>query len=734
MADDGESLESWLNKATNPSNRQEDWEYIMGFCDQVNKELEGPQISIRLLAYKIQSPQEWEALQALTVLEACMKNCGGRFHNEVAKFKFLNELIKVISPKYLGDKVSEKVKKKVIELLYSWTLSLPEETKICEAYQMLKSQGIISADPEISPDVTLIPSPSQQTKNPVFDDERKNKRLAELLKSKKPEDLQEANRLIKNMVKEDEARTQKTAKQKSTLEAVNNSVKVLNEMLEHFSPEDSTDEDRELIGELYSDCDKLRQTVIQLATETEDNDSSLGDILQASDDLTHVINSYKKIAEGQPVSGGSEGKQKAIKPGTGCKNQSEILIDLVGLDVQSPSPQEQQLPSSSQSSSADLLCGLVATNHQPQSLGAPSVALSLLDEELLSLGLNEPVPGLSKSAAKNDCSHDLALLDTSLPTVPAFSSPSLLDSPSTSVTSVIPTNTSAAATALSFSGPLFSKLPVSTAPVPETSVIFPQPSGSVLNTVVSAAPPQSFSTTSATAVSPQVFTSPGVFHSSSASLSHNLQDLTLLDLAGTVNLGVASTTPSALIAGETHGWSTPPPVKTQADDSPLLRSLSPILPVSQSSPGREQDVSLANMFVPLESIKPSKVCPVTVYDKNGVRVVLHFATDCPPGRPDVLVMVATMLNTAPQPIKNIVLQVAVPKTMKVKLQPPTGTELAPFNPILPPAAITQVMLLANPHKEKVRMRYKLTFTLGDQPLTEVEEVNEFPPVERWGAL
>lgn len=28
--------------------------------------------------------------------------------------------------------------------------------------------------------------------------------------------------------------------------------------------------------ELYGDCDKLRQTVFQLATETEDNDSNLG--------------------------------------------------------------------------------------------------------------------------------------------------------------------------------------------------------------------------------------------------------------------------------------------------------------------------------------------------------------------------------------------------------------------------------------------------------------------------
>lgn len=42
---------------------------------------------------------------------------------------------------FLGDKVSERVKAKVITMLHGWTVSLPDEAKICEAYQMLKSQG-----------------------------------------------------------------------------------------------------------------------------------------------------------------------------------------------------------------------------------------------------------------------------------------------------------------------------------------------------------------------------------------------------------------------------------------------------------------------------------------------------------------------------------------------------------------------------------------------------------------
>ncbi len=35
----------------------------------------------------------------MQLLEACVKNCGQRFHQEMGKFRFLNELIRMISPK-----------------------------------------------------------------------------------------------------------------------------------------------------------------------------------------------------------------------------------------------------------------------------------------------------------------------------------------------------------------------------------------------------------------------------------------------------------------------------------------------------------------------------------------------------------------------------------------------------------------------------------------------------------
>uniref|UniRef100_A0A3B1KH28 VHS domain-containing protein n=1 Tax=Astyanax mexicanus TaxID=7994 RepID=A0A3B1KH28_ASTMX len=88
-----------VGEVTDPNNVCERWNSIQEFYQHVNTQENGPQVALRLLVYKIQSPQEREALQALTLLEACMNNCGKRFHSEATKFRFLNELIKVLSPK-----------------------------------------------------------------------------------------------------------------------------------------------------------------------------------------------------------------------------------------------------------------------------------------------------------------------------------------------------------------------------------------------------------------------------------------------------------------------------------------------------------------------------------------------------------------------------------------------------------------------------------------------------------
>uniref|UniRef100_A0A8C7Z2C4 ADP-ribosylation factor-binding protein GGA2 n=1 Tax=Oryzias sinensis TaxID=183150 RepID=A0A8C7Z2C4_9TELE len=493
MASSGsrETLESWLNKATDPNNEGDRWDCIQGFYQLVNEETNGPQVATRLLAHKIQSPQEKEALQALTVLEACMNNCGKRFHTEAAKFRFLNEMIKILTPKYFGAWTPQQVKDRVTEVLYGWTLWLKEEPKIQQAYSMLKKQGIVKGDPKLS-DTLVMPPPPQRTTESIFDQEDKAKLLTRLLKSGHPEDLETANRLIKNTIKEEQEKAEKASKRESTLKEVESCTKQLRELLDQHVVNAATFQPSNDVKALYERCDRLRPNLFRLASDTMDDDEALTQILAANDELTLTVNAYKDLVGRGSVNG-------------------------------------RRVRNKSEEDSSRSICGSHIYN------------------------------------LKNDPKRHSNMLTPS---------------------------------------------------DPHTMCVYC-----------------------------------------------------------------------------------------------VCRFMS----------GLTDDVLV--LVGPLE--------PVILYNQGGIHVSLHFASNCPPAHPGVAVVVMSAVNTSALPVKDFSFQVAVPKSMSVKLQPASGTHLLPFNPLHPPSSVSQVLLLANPQSCKVRLRYKLTLTHGDKHLNEAAEIDSFPD---WNSL
>ncbi|CAB4057112.1 FPGS [Lepeophtheirus salmonis] len=296
---DSGALEKLLFKATNPSNKLEDVNTIKQFCDLINKDESDNSsiIAIRLLAHKIQSPQEMEAIQSLAVLEACVKSCGSR--------------------------TPEHVKKKVIELLYLWSTSVMEETKISEAYQMLKTQGIVTNDPTHVKDAVFAPSLSPRIhEDPLNEDQ--SKQLKKLLQSRNSEDLQKANKIIRGMVQDDEKRIEALSKRTSELTLVTNNAKLLNEMLDHYNASSVPTDELELLKELSSSCEKMQLKIHKLASESDDN--GIGEVLQASDEISRVLERYKTIVvEGKTV---PKQEPKESKQLLDVNNDSEMsLID-----------------------------------------------------------------------------------------------------------------------------------------------------------------------------------------------------------------------------------------------------------------------------------------------------------------------------------------------------------------------------------------------------------------------
>lgn len=89
---------------------------LEAFCAVMKDSAEGPQLAAQALAARIHTSNPKEALLALTMLDRCMRRCDANFNTEVGKFRFLNEMIKLVSPKYLANRTALEVRTRVRQI------------------------------------------------------------------------------------------------------------------------------------------------------------------------------------------------------------------------------------------------------------------------------------------------------------------------------------------------------------------------------------------------------------------------------------------------------------------------------------------------------------------------------------------------------------------------------------------------------------------------------------------
>lgn len=208
------------------------------------------------------------------VLEECMSKCGPKFHSEIGKFRFLNELIRLVSPVYQGDKTPKKIRDKILDLMLLWTVNYPQETKIKEAYEMLLKRGVrheFVKAVQIQSKNDTKPLPDRAPAQLDLSD-----KLKKLLQSTNPSDHKAANLLIQNMVKEKERRTEVQVRRKLQLKEVYENAYLLNEMLDQTGSasgaEVLTEDVLVTLNDLYEACKKLQPTILILVGDLNETD------------------------------------------------------------------------------------------------------------------------------------------------------------------------------------------------------------------------------------------------------------------------------------------------------------------------------------------------------------------------------------------------------------------------------------------------------------------------------
>ncbi|XP_073983713.1 ADP-ribosylation factor-binding protein Gga [Rhodnius prolixus] len=664
------SLEALIQRATSVSNQGPDTAAIDAFCGLINREPECAQTAAKFITAKVHSLQEWEALQALLVLETCMKRCGSVFHAEVGKFRFLNELIKLVSPKYLGAHTPEPVRRRVLELMYTWTIQYPRESKIKEAYEMLKKQGVVKEEPPVIKEVNT----SRQQPS-ILQDEEKSQLLQKLLQSKNPQDLQAANRLIKSMVKEEERRVEEKWRLTVELATVVNNCRLLNEMLDSYQEGVTNDQELELIKELHSTCHSLRPVLFKLANSNTEADFC-HDVLTANDELGEVFTRYNQLIDGgsQSISRNANSLSQP-KP-----KEITSLLDLT------PSPSKESIIESTPGHldqlsqiGLDLSAPVQANDHNTFTSDNLSVLTDVFsDIKITSSNVNSPkphVPNYLPLLGDNNIAGTLQTLQTSSKAHGPFNQQN--------------------------------KEPIKSKGLEELDIL----GKTLLKESLSSSKPNAL-------IKPEELPPPKPSSSSTSSDVEGLLSLIDDDVLLTCNTQVTSDVTSHHEPSNT----------SESSPAPSLPETS--VPVTNSQPSRFPDLlPLGDITVTLQDVKPSTVPPFqALNERNGVSTAIHLAKDCP--RPDVAVFVLTTSSKNQFPISNFLFQPVVPKSCRLRLLAPSSTTLPAHNPFLPPSAITQIMLIASPNKDPIKLKYVVSYTMDDETITEMGEIEELLLAEK----
>lgn len=679
----------------------------------VNKEPNSAHIATKLITTRIQSQQEWEALQSLNVLEACMKRCGSSFHSEVGKFRFLNEMIKLVSPKYLGAQTPRPVRERVLQIMYSWTLDYPRETKIKEAYQMLRKQGVVTDDPPMDNGRS---QSSTSGRNSVFEDEKKERLLQKLLQSKNPEDLQAANRLIKTMVKEDERRTEIMSRRATELEAAHNNARLLSEMLDCYRPGSSSREDLDLIKELHQSCERLGN---QISKDLKPEETLFGEVMETLDEMKQVFAKYQHVVvEGHSVqqsqtalssssSKTSSAAASLLDLGTPGGNDptSAVIHELADLVIPPANSSNSSLSALGDLFSfppvetrTSLLPPSTSSVLQPMPLNAASTSSTVVVQK----GKSDEKPNAIRALEDLDALGESLLKESLPPTVRAGSQ---FNKAPTKVPMNLLGRSSSGASDNGTVGGIESN--------PASGV---QPGDHVQSAT-------SLDLDFLIGNHNQPASSLDQDKSSSLLAADDLLngddamvDLTDDNLSSANAPGSEPKLPTDGKATNTNG---------AAKESALTATVEKKSSETVESAKVTEVKPLNDISVSLDSIKPGPIPPLTALnERNGISVVLHLAKDTP--RPDVSVYVVSTISKNLSPLSDYVFQAVVPKTCKLRLLPASSSELPAHNPFLPPSAITQVMLIANPSKVSVSLKFMVSYSMDDDTVTEMGEVESLP--------
>ncbi|XP_058876969.1 TOM1-like protein 2, partial [Acipenser ruthenus] len=295
-----------IDKATDGSLQSEDWGLNIEICDIINETEEGPKDAIKALKKRIVGNKNFnEVMLSLTLLEACVKNCGHRLHVLVSSREFVEGvLVKTILPK---NNPPAAVQDKVLSLIQAWAdafRSSPDLTGVVSVYEDLRRKGLEfpmtdldslspihtphRSVPDSDPAVRLQGSVRGLTAPPAVPGSTAwalPPPIAEQRAAPPPDSNPDGPITLS---------AEQLSKLCSEMQVVRGNVTVMSEMMAEMSSGQVETSDLELLQELSRTCRSMQRRVLELIPRVE-NEGLTEELLLLNDDMNNIFMRYERM-------------------------------------------------------------------------------------------------------------------------------------------------------------------------------------------------------------------------------------------------------------------------------------------------------------------------------------------------------------------------------------------------------------------------------------------------------
>ncbi|ODQ65099.1 VHS-domain-containing protein [Nadsonia fulvescens var. elongata DSM 6958] len=265
---------------------------------------------------KINNGNSHTAVLAVALLDICVKNCGYPFHLQISRKDFLNQLVKCFP--YHAPSEYTKVQFLILELLQEWVETICKTASykndliaIVQIHNYLAAKGYVFPKINLTEAAVLNqPDDNLKTINELKKEETEvqQAKLQELIRSGRPEDLREANKLMKILAgfqNTDNDKDSYREKYKQIIEQIKNKSELLYEMLQVVStPEELHDNEiiKELLVSVKSTKPKLEKIISESAQNTNEDSTEYQTCQDLMNSINLIIQRHDLIKQGDMTS------------------------------------------------------------------------------------------------------------------------------------------------------------------------------------------------------------------------------------------------------------------------------------------------------------------------------------------------------------------------------------------------------------------------------------------------